>query len=55
MKKIKIFWTIKELYDWACENNLENDYTLFTTEEGIVRNVCEEEIIIDEKDKTITL
>lgn len=50
-----IIWTIKELYDWACENNLENDYTLLTTEEGMERNVCDEEIIIDEKDKTVTL
>ena len=33
MEEEKIFYTIKELYDWAIKNGYEN-YNVFTNDEG---------------------
>ena len=47
--------TIKELYEWACQNGVEN-FTLFVADEGGVWGNCyETEIIIDKTKKRIAL
>lgn len=54
MKKLLYIDTIEELYQWAKENGCEK-YQLFTTDEGIACNVIVEAMIINKKDKEITI
>lgn len=54
MKEKKIFYTIKELYDWAIKNGCEN-YDVFTTDEGCSCNIYLCEMIVDDKKKRIVL
>ena len=54
MNEIHYIDTIEELYQWAKENGYEK-YSLFTTDEGMTCNVVIEEMIINKKDKEITI
>ena len=54
MNKPHYIDTIEELYQWAKENGYEK-YQLFTTDEGMTCNVIVEEMIINKKDKEITI
>ena len=49
-----IIWTIEELYQWACENKIEN-YTVFVSDEGIPCNIYKCETVIDKKEEIIQL
>lgn len=50
----RIFYTIKELYDWAKENGYEN-YDCFITDEGCLTNIWIDDIDIREDKKEICL
>lgn len=54
MNKTHYIDTIEELYQWAKENGYEK-YQLFTTDEGTTWNVIVEEMVINKKDKEITI
>lgn len=53
-KKDEIIWTIKELYEWACENKCE-EMTVFTNDEGVSCNIYTSNIIINTKEKHVCL
>ena len=49
MKKDKdIIWTIKELYEFACENGYE-DFTVFSSDEGCPCNIFKSEITVSDE------
>lgn len=54
MEEEKIFYTIKELYDWAIKNGYEN-YNVFTSDEGCACNIYLCEISVNDKKKRIVL
>lgn len=54
MNTENIIWTIKELYEWAVANKVEN-YTVFGEEEGCGRNLYISDFNINHKEKTIDL
>ena len=54
MRKEKIIWTIKELYEWALDNDVEN-YTVFSSDEGMSCNIYISEIIINKEKEQIFL
>lgn len=54
MKTENIIWTIKELYEWAVANKVEN-YTVFGEEEGCDKNLCINDININHEEETISL
>ena len=53
-KKENTIWTIKDLYQWALDNDIEN-YTVFTSDEGIPCNIFISEIIINKEKKEVFL
>ncbi len=54
MKDNTIF-TIKELYDWACENGIE-DFTVFAHDEGgCTKNLSKSDIEIQKDEETVYL
>jgi hypothetical protein len=54
MEEEKIFYTIKELYDWAIKNGYEN-YNVLISDEGCACNIYLCEISVDDKKKRIIL
>ena len=54
MREEKIIWTIKELYEWALDNDVEN-YTVFSSDEGISCNIYISEIVINKEKKQVFL
>lgn len=49
-----ILFTIRDLYEWACEKGIE-DYTCFTNDEGCSTNIYISEIVVNTKEKEICL
>ena len=54
MRTKNIIWTIKELYEWAIANKVEN-YTVFGEEEGCRKNLYINDININHEEETIDL